>query len=254
MVTDRDRAIVRWVAVIGAASAPDVMARFCVGRTVAYRRLAALVEHGLLARSRLVYGQPTCTRRPGRGWRGPGCRSSNRRGSASRRRGIGRCARGSPSSSNGPSAWRCGASRGCARPSSWPIEPVASAQLGHLPDGRPRLRRPDLVLFPDGALPVTVEESLQGGEPTEPALIGDGAGAALACGAFRVPRRRLGFSASVRSLHRTEALTPRLSRRGFASCARRTPRCFHDLRHRFGALAVQAFSAVGLGGSDRRGR
>jgi hypothetical protein len=25
---------------------------------------------------------------------------------------------------------------------------VASAELGRLPDGRPRLRRPDLVLFP----------------------------------------------------------------------------------------------------------
>jgi hypothetical protein len=34
---------------------------------------------------------------------------------------------------------------------------VASAQLGHSPDGRPRLRRPDLVLFPDPALPVAVE-------------------------------------------------------------------------------------------------
>jgi hypothetical protein len=37
---------------------------------------------------------------------------------------------------------------------------VASAQLGHLPDGRPRLRRPDLVLFPDAALPVVVEVEL----------------------------------------------------------------------------------------------
>ena len=40
--------------------------------------------------------------------------------------------------------------------------PVASAQRGVLPDGRPRLRRPDLVLFPrDGtALPVAVEVEL----------------------------------------------------------------------------------------------
>src|SRR4051812_26624857 len=36
----------------------DVMARFGVGRTVGYRRLRALVEHGLLTRMRLVYGQP----------------------------------------------------------------------------------------------------------------------------------------------------------------------------------------------------
>jgi hypothetical protein len=37
---------------------------------------------------------------------------------------------------------------------------VATAQLGQLPDGRPRLRRPDLVLFPDAALPVAVEVEL----------------------------------------------------------------------------------------------
>jgi hypothetical protein len=40
-------------------------------------------------------------------------------------------------------------------------QPIASAELGRLPDGRPRLRRPDLVLFPpDPALPVAVEVEL----------------------------------------------------------------------------------------------
>jgi hypothetical protein len=58
VVTDRDRAVVHWVGVIGAVSARDVMARFGVGRTVGYRRLAELVDHGLLTRVRLVYGQP----------------------------------------------------------------------------------------------------------------------------------------------------------------------------------------------------
>src|SRR4051794_27479642 len=58
VVTDRDRSVVAWVAVIGAVSAQDVMARFGVGRTVCYRRLRALVDHGLIARARLVYGQP----------------------------------------------------------------------------------------------------------------------------------------------------------------------------------------------------
>jgi hypothetical protein len=78
VVTDRDRSVVRWVAVIGAASAQDVMARFRLGRTVGYRRLAALVECGLLSRQRLVYGQPalyTATR-DGLAW---GIPQSNRR-------------------------------------------------------------------------------------------------------------------------------------------------------------------------------
>ena len=41
--------------------------------------------------------------------------------------------------------------------------PVASAELGRLPDGRPRLRRADLVLMPreqDGRRPVAVEVEL----------------------------------------------------------------------------------------------
>jgi hypothetical protein len=49
--------VVQSVGVIGAVSAQDVMRRFGVGRTVGYRRLRAL-DHGLLTRSRLVYGHP----------------------------------------------------------------------------------------------------------------------------------------------------------------------------------------------------
>jgi chromosome segregation and condensation protein ScpB len=58
VVTDPERSVVAWIAVIGAVSAQDVMKRFGVGRTVGYRRLRALVNHGLLSRARLVYGQP----------------------------------------------------------------------------------------------------------------------------------------------------------------------------------------------------
>ena len=58
MLTDRDRAVVEWIGRLGAAGAADVMARFGMGRTAAYRRLAALVDAGLLASERLLYGQP----------------------------------------------------------------------------------------------------------------------------------------------------------------------------------------------------
>jgi transposase len=58
VVTARDRSVVAWIGVIGAVSAQDVMARFGMGRTVGYRRLRALVNHGLLSRQRLVHGQP----------------------------------------------------------------------------------------------------------------------------------------------------------------------------------------------------
>src|SRR3954452_15007986 len=56
VVTDRARSVVQWVAVIGAVSAQDVMARFGVRRTVGYPRLRALVEHGS-CRDRPVHAQ-----------------------------------------------------------------------------------------------------------------------------------------------------------------------------------------------------
>ena len=57
MITNRDRSVVEWVARIGAADPAQVMARFGIGRTVTYRRLAALEAAGLIERSRLLYQQ-----------------------------------------------------------------------------------------------------------------------------------------------------------------------------------------------------
>lgn len=57
MVTSRDAEIVAWIARVGAAEPAHVMARFGMGRTVSYRRLAALEGAGLIERSRLLYGQ-----------------------------------------------------------------------------------------------------------------------------------------------------------------------------------------------------
>ena len=93
MVTDRDRSVVAWIAVIGAVSAQDVMARFGVGRTVGYRRLRALVDHGLLTRAHLVYGQPALyvATRDGLAWAGMPRVGPATVGVAT----IGRCARGS---------------------------------------------------------------------------------------------------------------------------------------------------------------
>jgi hypothetical protein len=160
VVTDRDRSVVRWVAVVGAASAQDVMARFRLGRTVGYRRLAALVDHGLLSRQRLVYGQPalyTATR-DGLAWAGIPQLEPARVGVATTRHWA-VCARLAVQleRAEGVEVW------GEPRLRAAELEAghaVASAQLGHLPDGRPRLRRPDLVLFPDAALPVAVEVEL----------------------------------------------------------------------------------------------
>jgi len=94
VVTDRDRSVVRWVAVIGAASAVDVIARFRLERTVGYRRLAALVHHGLLSRERLVYGQPALYVATRDGLASAGYRSSSA-GGAVRAQGDGSAGRAS---------------------------------------------------------------------------------------------------------------------------------------------------------------
>jgi hypothetical protein len=160
VVTDRDRSVVRWVAVIGAASAQDVMARFRLGRTVGYRRLAALVDHGLLSRQRLVYGQPalyTATR-DGLAWAGIPQLEPARVGVATTRHWA-TCSRLAVQLERAERVEVWGEPR--LRAAELEADrAVASAQLGHLPDGRPRLRRPDLVLFPDAALPVAVEVEL----------------------------------------------------------------------------------------------
>ena len=161
MVTDRDRSVVAWVALIGAVSARDVMARFGVGRTVAYRRLARLVDYGLVTRSRLVYGQPALytVTRDGLAWAGLSQLDPARVGVATTRHWA-LCARLAVEVER---AERCEV-WGEPRLRAAELEAgaaVASARLGDLPDGRPRLRRPDLVLFPpDTALPVAVEVEL----------------------------------------------------------------------------------------------
>ena len=58
MVTDRDRSVVCWIAAIGAAQAQDVMARFGMGRTVAYRRLGELVARPVVRAVRFSVAQP----------------------------------------------------------------------------------------------------------------------------------------------------------------------------------------------------
>src|SRR4051794_29802418 len=136
------------------------MARFRLGRTVAYRRLRALVDHGLLSRQRLVYGQPalyTATR-AGLAWAGIPQLEPARVGVATTRHWA-TCARLAVQLERleGVEVW------GEPRLRAGELEAeraIASAQLGQLPEGRPRLRRPDLVLFPDAALPLAVEVEL----------------------------------------------------------------------------------------------
>lgn len=65
----RDWEIVLWVARIGAVTVGQLRARFKLGRTVAYRRIAACMAAGLLERIETLRGQPALIRSTRRGLR-----------------------------------------------------------------------------------------------------------------------------------------------------------------------------------------
>jgi hypothetical protein len=163
LVTDRDTQIVRWVGVLGAAGAEDIMGRFGMGRTVVYRRLRVLVQAGLLDRVRLLHAQPALfiATREGLAFAGLPNVQPAAVGPASVRHWT-LCARLAvilETVERGYRVWGEPQLRAAEHAAG---HPIASATLGTLPDGRPRLRRPDLVLIPhsgDG-LPVAVEVEL----------------------------------------------------------------------------------------------
>jgi hypothetical protein len=134
------------------------MARFGVGRTVGYRRLRAPVDHGLLMRTRLVYGQRALyvATREGLAWVGLS-QVEPARMNVSTARHWAVCAR---------LAVILGARRAVGRAVIRAAErdadqSIASAPRGNLLGGRLRSCRPDLVPFPpDPALPVAVEVEL----------------------------------------------------------------------------------------------
>ena len=164
MVTNRDRAIVEWIGRLGAASAADVMARFGMGRTATYRRLAALVDQGVLASVRLLYGEPALyvATRDGLQWARLARLEPCRVGVASARH-FAFCAQLAVALERTELGYHVWSEREVRVAELDAGGPVASAELGRLPDGRPRLRRADLILMPyeqNGRRPVAIEVEL----------------------------------------------------------------------------------------------
>ena len=163
MLTERDRAVVEWIGRLGAAGAADVMARFGMGRTATYRRLAALVDAGLLAAERLLYGQPALylATREGLQWARLARLDPCRVGVASARH-FALCARLAVVLERTEPDCRVWSEREVRVAELDAVGAVASAELGRLPDGRPRLRRADLVLMScdEARRPVAVEGEL----------------------------------------------------------------------------------------------
>ena len=163
MVTDRDRSIVEWIGRLGAASAADAMERFAMGRSQTYLRLGVLVDEGLLEPRQPIRGQPTLyvATREGLLWAQLGRLEPCRVGVASATHWA-QCARLAAVLERTDPAYRVCSEREIRAAELDAGAPVASAVLGRLPDGRPRLRRADLVLMPrgEGRRPVAVEVEL----------------------------------------------------------------------------------------------
>jgi hypothetical protein len=160
VVTDRDRSVVRWVAVIGAVSGGEVMARFRMGRTAGYRRTGG-ARRARAARALAAGVRPADAVHGDQGGAGVGRDAAARaaRVGVATTRHWATCARLAVQLERAERGEVWGEPR--LRAAELASErAIASAQLGQLPDGRPRLRRPDLVLFPDAALPVAIEVEL----------------------------------------------------------------------------------------------
>jgi hypothetical protein len=156
----RDRELVTYVGRHGLVAVRHVMAAMGAGRTASYRRIAACVEAGLLERLELLREEPGLLRATRAGLRFAGL--------------------GLPVAVVSPGAvdhWlRCASMASLLAAEFEPERllterelrlaehlggrPIASAGLGRLPSGQPRLHRPDLaVLGPVGAVAIEVELS-----------------------------------------------------------------------------------------------
>jgi hypothetical protein len=154
----RERAIVAWVARMGAVEVGHVRRRWAVGRSVGYALIARLVDAGLVERVATLPGDPTLLRATDEG--------------------IRHARLGLPAAKIGPGQvdhWLACADVALWAEGRWGRDaviserelrfeelatggPIGSAVVGELPGGRPMLHRPDLlVTHSDSRIAVEVE-------------------------------------------------------------------------------------------------
>lgn len=173
---DRDQDLVSYVGRHGIVTIPHVMKAMGVGRTVAYRRVAVCVEAGLLERLEILRSEPTLLR--------------------ATREGLQYVGLGLPFAEVSPGAvthWlRCVSTaqvlceilspervltervlteRELAHAEQIEGRPIASAEVGTLPNGAPRLHRPDLAVMAGDSRVVAIEVELTAKAPARLAKI-----------------------------------------------------------------------------------
>jgi hypothetical protein len=156
-MTERDLEIVRWVGRVGAVTIDHVARRFELGRSVAYERVAACVDFGLLARTPVLHRTPALLTATREGLRVVGL-------------GI-RPVRLSPALAThhlvcgAVAVWLEERHRGALVLSERELRfeeqlagrPIASAPVGARPDGARRLHLPDFAVLGERSEAIEVE-------------------------------------------------------------------------------------------------
>jgi hypothetical protein len=157
--SERDRELVRFVGLHGAVAMEHVMLALGVGRTAAYRRVAACIEANLLERFDLLRGVPSILRATPSGlhYAGLGLRVATiSPGSVDHWL---RCASTAILLSAEFGADAILSERQLRQLEEVEGRPLFSAKVGELPNGAPRLHRPDLAVITPG-LPLAIEVEL----------------------------------------------------------------------------------------------
>lgn len=135
------------------------MAALGVGRTAAYRRVAVCIEGGLLERLNLLRDEPSLLRATRAGLRYAGLGFGPAVVSPASVDHWLRCAATALKLGEEFGAERILSERELRLLERIEGRPVASAQVGELPSGAPRLHRPDLAVITDGR-PIAIEVEL----------------------------------------------------------------------------------------------
>jgi hypothetical protein len=167
----RDRELLAYVGRHGIVAIPQVMAALKMGQSVAYDRVASCIEAGLLERIELLRAEPSLLRATRKGLQYVGLAMAPAIVTAGAVDHWLRCAEVARLLGERHGHHRILTERELALAERHEGRPIASAKIGELPDGRPRLHRPDLVVLPDGHPLVRFHES--GSGPKRPAPDGN---------------------------------------------------------------------------------
>lgn len=154
----RDWELVRYVGRRGLVAMRHVMAEMEVGHTAAYRRTAACIEAGLLERLEVIRSEPGLIRATKDGLRYAGLGLPIAKVTPGAVDHLLRCTTTAQLATRKYGTDRVLSERELLFAEQIAGHPIASARVGELPNGRPRLHRPDLaVLTDEGTIAIEVE-------------------------------------------------------------------------------------------------